>query len=143
MLDRVLAGSLALFCFTAHAQSVQIYGIADTSIEYLTNVNAARDHMSRMPTLPGLAPSRLGFRSTEDLGDGFSRQDVTDSPDDANMYIARLVYWLSKRTALYTMAGHVTNSTQSAVALSAGGTVGTGTSQSGIAAAFITSSSVV
>ena len=351
MLGRVLAGSLALFCFTAHAQSVQIYGIADTSIEYLTNVSAARNHMSRMPTLTGLAPSRLGFRGTEDLGDGlqaffnlemgaaldtgtmnnggrafgrasnvglagpwgkvtvgrqlnmtvqalsthvtgpalysigsqdtylpntfsdnaigylgifnnwtvgatyslgrdaavgaipsatncpgegasdskacrqwtavakydsstwgvavsrdemngdpgaalglsssdytdkrtivsgwvqvgpakvsggvlhrdretatsrksnlyyvgasypltaflsfdceFSRQDVKDSPDDANMYIARLVYWLSKRTALYTMAGHVTNSSQSAVALSAGGTVGTGMSQSGIAA---------
>jgi hypothetical protein len=35
MLGRVLAGSLALFCFTAYAQSVQIYGIADTSIEVL------------------------------------------------------------------------------------------------------------
>ena len=95
MLGRVLAGSLALFCFFAHAQSVQIYGIADTSIEYLTNVNAARDHMSRMPTLTGLAPSRLGFRGTE----------------------------RSRRR----FAGL-------AVALSAGGTVGTGMSQSGIAA---------
>jgi predicted porin len=350
MLGKALAGSLALASFTASAQSVTIYGIADTSVEHLTNVNAAGNSLSRMPTLTGLAPSRLGFRGSEDLGDGLqaffnlemgialdggtfnnggrafgrasnvglagpwgrlsfgrqpnmtvqalsthvtgpalysigsqdtylpnafsdnaigylgtfgawtagatysfgrdsavgtipsatncpgelaadskactqwtavvkydtaswgtavsrdemrggpnaalglsssdytdkrtivsgwarmgpakvsggvlhrdretatsrksnlyyigashpltavltldgevSRQDVKNSPDDANMVIARLVYWLSKRTALYTMAGHVENRGQSAIALSAGGTVGTGMSQSGIA----------
>lgn len=56
----------------AHAQSsVQVYGIIDTSVEHLTNVNAAGDNLSRMPNLTGgMFPSRIGFRGTEDLGGG-------------------------------------------------------------------------
>ena len=52
------------------AQGVTIYGILDQSVEYLTNVNAAGDSLKRMPTLTGTVPSRIGFRGTEDLGDG-------------------------------------------------------------------------
>ncbi len=48
MLGKVLAGSLALAGFTAFAQSVTIYGIADTSVEHLTNVNAAGNSLSRI-----------------------------------------------------------------------------------------------
>ncbi|WP_332745770.1 porin [Hydrogenophaga sp.] len=61
----IAAGSLA------HAQStVTIYGIADTGVERLTNVNAAGGSLTRMPNLTGTVPSRLGFRGTEDLGGG-------------------------------------------------------------------------
>ncbi|MBB5393790.1 MULTISPECIES: porin [unclassified Herbaspirillum] len=56
----------------AQAQSsVQIYGLIDTAVEHLTNVNAAGDSLTRMPNLSGgMFPSRIGFRGQEDLGDG-------------------------------------------------------------------------
>lgn len=66
--------ALALCAHTAtHAQSnVTVYGIADTGVERLTNVNAQGGSLWRMPNLTGLMPSRLGFRGTEDLGGGLS-----------------------------------------------------------------------
>lgn len=58
----------------AHAQasSVTIYGLIDTGVEYLTNVNAAGGSLTRVPSLTGLLPSRVGFRGSEDLGNGLS-----------------------------------------------------------------------
>jgi predicted porin len=65
-----IAGLIAAGSF-AHAQSsVTIYGIVDTGIEHLTNVNAQGGSLTRMPNLTGTMPSRLGFRGTEDLGGG-------------------------------------------------------------------------
>ena len=55
----------------AMAQSnVTIYGLVDTGLVYTTNVNAAGDNMTKMPSLTGSFPSRVGFRGTEDLGGG-------------------------------------------------------------------------
>lgn len=54
------------------APGVTIYGVVDTGLEYLTNVDAAGNSQTRMPSLTGLVPSRLGFRGNEDLGDGLS-----------------------------------------------------------------------
>lgn len=57
----------------AYAQSsVQIYGIMDTAVETLNNVGASKSSLTRMPTLSGSVPSRLGFRGREDLGGGLS-----------------------------------------------------------------------
>ena len=66
--------ALALCAHTAtHAESnITVYGIADTGVERLTNVNAQGASKWRMPNLTGLVPSRLGFRGTEDLGGGLS-----------------------------------------------------------------------
>jgi len=56
-----------------HAQSsVQIYGVMDTAVEYMDNVGAGKSSLTRMPTLTGSVPSRLGFRGREDLGAGLS-----------------------------------------------------------------------
>jgi len=64
----VIAGALAL---PACAQTtVQIYGVVDTSISYLTNVDAAGHSVTRMNSVTGELPSRIGFRGTEDLGNG-------------------------------------------------------------------------
>ncbi|WP_431287865.1 porin [Roseateles chitinivorans] len=53
------------------AGNVQIYGLLDVPVEYLNNVGAAGASLTRMPGLSGgYAPSRLGFRGTEDLGGG-------------------------------------------------------------------------
>lgn len=69
----LLAATLALTgAAAAQAQSsVQIYGLYDASVERLTNVNAAGSSRIRMNDLSGgLAPSRLGFTGSEDIGGG-------------------------------------------------------------------------
>jgi predicted porin len=54
----------------ASAQNVTVYGLIDAAVAHTTNVNAAGDSMTKMPSLTGSLPSRIGFRGTEDLGDG-------------------------------------------------------------------------
>lgn len=54
----------------ALAQNVTIYGLVDASVEHLSNVGASGSGLTRMPGLTGAAPSRLGFRGSEDLGGG-------------------------------------------------------------------------
>ncbi|MEG1771634.1 MAG: porin, partial [Comamonas sp.] len=64
-------GLLAAACGATQAQtSVMIYGLLDASVEHLTNATPAGASLTRMPGLTGSAPSRLGFRGTEDLGAG-------------------------------------------------------------------------
>lgn len=72
MLRKTLIAGLVAAGSAAHAQGVTIYGIADTGIERLTNVNAQGGSLVRMPNLTGLVPSRLGFRGNEDLGGGLN-----------------------------------------------------------------------
>lgn len=76
-MKNTIRGAVALLCAvgasTALAQSnVTIYGLVDTGLAHMTNVNAAGDSVTRMPSLTGSFPSRIGFRGTEDLGGGLS-----------------------------------------------------------------------
>jgi predicted porin len=68
----IAAGVLAIAATSVHAQSagVTVYGLIDTGVEYVTNVGAAGDKLTRMPTNTGTLPSRIGFRGAEDLGGG-------------------------------------------------------------------------
>lgn len=59
--------------------SVTIYGLLDTGLAYTTNVNAAGDSVTKMPSLTGSFPSRLGFRGVEDLGGGLQATFVLES----------------------------------------------------------------
>lgn len=61
--------ALAL-CASAQAQNVTIYGLLDQAVEHLNNVGAAGGSLTRLPGLASSFPSRLGFRGSEDLGDG-------------------------------------------------------------------------
>ncbi|MDP3671189.1 MAG: porin [Telluria sp.] len=63
-----------------------------------------------------------------------ARLDIKNSGDDTTFGAVRLSYNLSKRTAVYSMVGHMKNSGNAAVALDAGGTVGIGKNQSGVMA---------
>lgn len=54
----------------AAAQSVTIYGVFDAAVEHITDVAPSGSGITRMPGLTGSVPSRLGFRGSEDLGDG-------------------------------------------------------------------------
>jgi predicted porin len=70
-----LAAALAAaFCASAASAqtNITVYGIVDTSIAHTNNVDAAGHSMTKMPTLTGSVPSRLGFRGSEDLGNGLS-----------------------------------------------------------------------
>jgi predicted porin len=63
-----------------------------------------------------------------------ARHDVKNHDNDSTLSVLRLTYYLSKRTAVYTSLGHMKNAGAAAIALDAGGTVGTGLNQSGISA---------
>lgn len=74
-MKNILCSAVALLCgigaSAAQAQtSVQVYGIVDTGFAHVTNTNAAGDSVTKMPSLTGSFPSRIGFRGTEDLGGG-------------------------------------------------------------------------
>lgn len=68
-------GAAAIACILTapgvHAQStVQIYGILDTGLVHVSNADAAGHSITKMPSITGEFPSRIGFRGTEDLGNG-------------------------------------------------------------------------
>lgn len=64
----ILAAAAVFGSSAAMAQQVSIYGIVDVAVGRTTNVNAAGDGATKMPSLTGSVPSRIGFRGTEDLG---------------------------------------------------------------------------
>ena len=85
--------------------------------------------------------ARLCWSSTEDpltptlaLDAQASRLDVKNSANDATLVAAKLTYSLSKRTAVYTTVGHISNGGAAAISVSAGGSVGAGMNQSGVMA---------
>lgn len=68
--EQFLAASLLAVPLYAGAQSVTLYGVVDTGVEYVNNVGANKYGVVRVPTLTGTVPSRWGIRGTEDLGQG-------------------------------------------------------------------------
>lgn len=68
----VLALALPAFASAQGAAppGVTIYGVIDAGVEYITKVGASGDSLTRMPSNTAYSPSRLGFRGSEDLGDG-------------------------------------------------------------------------
>jgi predicted porin len=78
-MKKTICSAVALMCgiaaasatTSANAQTnVQIYGIVDSGIAHMTNVNSAGDSITKIPSLTSSFPSRVGFRGTEDLGNG-------------------------------------------------------------------------
>jgi predicted porin len=74
-MKKTIYSAVALVCGLASTgamaqTTVQVYGLLDTGVAYLTNVNAQGDSVVRMPSITGTFPSRIGFRGTEDLGNG-------------------------------------------------------------------------
>ena len=74
-MNKHICAALALGCGLAapgaNAQTtVQVYGIVDTSLSRLTNVDAAGHSATKMNSITGELPSRIGFRGTEELGNG-------------------------------------------------------------------------
>ena len=90
MQRKLIAGiGLALCAGGASAQSsVTIYGVIDAAVEHVNNVGAGGDGLTRVPSLTGTAPSRLGFRGAEDLGAGLKALFTLEmgiAPDSGTM----------------------------------------------------------
>lgn len=64
------AATCALASGAAHAQSVTLYGLIDTGIEYVSHANTNGNGLTRIPSVTGTLPSRWGLRGAEDLGNG-------------------------------------------------------------------------
>lgn len=57
----------------ARAQSqVTVYGLVDAALAHMNKVDAAGHSVTKMPSLTGSLPSRIGFRGSEDLGGGLA-----------------------------------------------------------------------
>ncbi|MDF3883011.1 porin [Cupriavidus basilensis] len=67
---KLAVAMVAALPLAALAQSVTLYGVVDTGVEYVSNIGAAKDSVFRIPNLTGTVPSRWGLRGTEDLGNG-------------------------------------------------------------------------
>lgn len=67
-----IAAMLCGACHPSFAQSVQLYGVMDTGVEFLDNVGSAGGDLVRATQLTGQVPSRWGLRGREDLGGGLS-----------------------------------------------------------------------
>lgn len=67
---RLTAAALMALPGLAAAQSVTLYGVVDTGVEYVNHIGTASDSVTRMPGLTGTVPSRWGLRGSEDLGQG-------------------------------------------------------------------------
>jgi predicted porin len=92
----IIAAALSASAGMASAQgSVTVYGLIDAAFSRTTNVNAAGDAVVRMPTVAGEHGSRLGFKGTEDLGNGTQALFVLESgfgPDDGTSAQGRRLF---------------------------------------------------
>lgn len=78
-LCRTLLAASCVLPTLALAQSVTIYGLIDTGIEYVNHVGAEKRSLVRMPNFSGSLPSRWGLRGSEDLGGGTKANFVLES----------------------------------------------------------------
>ncbi|WER50060.1 porin [Cupriavidus sp. WKF15] len=78
-LARIAAGLLAASPLLASAQSVTLYGVVDTGVEYVSNVGVNGYGLTRVPNNTATVPSRWGLRGTEDLGGGLKSIFVLES----------------------------------------------------------------
>lgn len=87
MIRAAVAAGAALCCASGMAQVVT-YGILDSGLEYVSNTNAAGDSVWKIPSATSSVPSRLGFKGSEDLGNGLQAVFVLESglvPDTGAM----------------------------------------------------------
>ncbi|WP_213956142.1 MULTISPECIES: porin [unclassified Variovorax] len=82
MNKNIFAATVAAFAGVASAQStVTLFGVVDVDIDHFSQNGVSRTMLSHS----GNAPSQIGFRGTEDLGDGLSANfwlASSTSPDD-------------------------------------------------------------
>lgn len=75
----IALGCLVALPTVAFAQSVTLYGVVDTGVDYVNHVGAAQNSVVREPSLTGMVPSRWGLRGSEDLGGGLTAKFALES----------------------------------------------------------------
>lgn len=65
--------------FAQVPSGVTLYGVLDSGVEYITNVGANGDTLTRVPTNTASVPSRWGLRGSEDLGGGLRANFTLES----------------------------------------------------------------
>ena len=65
---RTVAAAALLASGAVCSQNVTTYGLVDSGVERITNVGPGGRSLTRVPSLSGSYPSRLGFRGSEALG---------------------------------------------------------------------------
>jgi len=63
----------------AFSQTVTMYGVVDTGVEFVNHIGPASNSVVRIPGLTGTVPSRWGVRGSEDLGQGLKAVFVLES----------------------------------------------------------------
>ena len=71
--------ALSSISCTTYAQSVTLYGVVDTGVEFVNHVGAKGQTLARMPGNSGLIPSRWGLRGVENLGGGLQAVFVLEN----------------------------------------------------------------
>jgi predicted porin len=111
----------------AQAQSqLTVYGLIDAALAHVDNTDAAGHSVTKMPSLSGSLPSRLGFRATEDLGGGLAAIFTLESgfnPDAGTLGQGGRIFgrqaWVGLRGAWGTLQlGRILNMTYLATAKS-------------------------
>ncbi len=105
MLRILVAGIGTSAALTAAAQSVTMYGVIDTGLEYVNNVGAAKNSAVRMPNITGSVPSRWGIRGTEDLAPDYKAIFALESGFTADAGSANQGGRLFGRQALVGLSG--------------------------------------
>lgn len=103
--SQLAAAILAAAPTFAVAQSVTIYGVVDTGVEFINHVGTASDSVTRMPGLTGTVPSRWGMRGSEDLGQGLKAIFVLESGFSPDSGVSNQGGRLFGRQALVGLSG--------------------------------------
>ncbi|AEI77102.1 porin gram-negative type [Cupriavidus necator N-1] len=103
---RTLLAVLSAAPLMAAAQSVTIYGVVDTGVEYVNNIGARKSSVVRMPSLTGMVPSRWGMRGSEDLGGGLKSIFVLESGFAPDSGVSNQGGRLFGRQALVGLSGN-------------------------------------
>ena len=85
---RLSLSVLAMAAPVAKAQTATVYGLIDVSVEHVTRVGTAGSGLTRVPSLTGALPSRIGIRGSEDLGGGIRAQFAIEqgfAPDQGTL----------------------------------------------------------
>ncbi len=101
----------SLPALAADKSEITIYGNLDTGLEYLTNIGADGDSLIRVPGITGTMSSRLGFKASKDVGDGyqaFAVMEIGVSPDDGNHGQAGRIFGRQINFGLKTPIGKIT-----------------------------------
>lgn len=112
VLGLITACAISGQVFAADAKSaVKVSGILDTGIEHLTNVDAGKDSVTRVPGITGTLPSRLKVTANKEIDEqykAFATMELGVSPDDGTLRQGGRIFGRQLNFGMQTPAGRFT-----------------------------------